>query len=131
MHGAGDRWFLAALVSIARDKGVSAHVGKGDNRWAAIHVADAGRLLRLALEKPVPAGTVLHAVAETGIPTRDIAEAIGRGLGLPVESAEEEHFGWVGHFFGIDMAATNHATRTLLDWTPTGPGLFDDLPHYF
>src|SRR5262249_45230504 len=97
------------------------------NRWAAIHVADAGRIVRLALDKRAPAGTILHATAETGIPTRTIAEAIGRGLGLPVESASEEHFGWVGRFFGADMAATSHATRTLLDWTPSHPTLLDDL----
>jgi len=131
VHGAGDRWFLAVLVSIARDKGVSAYVDEGANRWSAVHVADAGRAVRLAVEKPVPAGTILHAVAETAIPTREIAEAIGRGLGLPVESAPDGHFGWVGSFFGAEMSAANHDTRTLLDWTPTGPGLFDDLVSYF
>jgi nucleoside-diphosphate-sugar epimerase len=130
VHGAGDRWFLAELVRIAKEKGVSAYVDEGANRWSAVHVTDAGRAIRLAVEKPVPAGTILHTVAETEIPTRDIAEAIGRGLGLPVESAPERHFGWVGGFFGTEMSAANHATRTLLDWTPTGPGLFDDLPSY-
>ncbi|MFI9380665.1 SDR family oxidoreductase [Kutzneria sp. NPDC052558] len=131
VHGTGDRWFLAELVSIARRTGVSAYVDEGANRWSAVHVADAAGAVRLALEKPVPAGTILHAVAETEISTRAIAEAIGRGLGLPVESAPEEHFGWVGRFFGAEMSAANHATRTLLDWTPTGLGLFEDLVSYF
>ena len=126
-HGDGDHGFMAALVATARAKGVSAYVGDGANRWAAIHVADAGRIVQLALDKGVPAGTILHATAETGIPTRTIAEAIGRGLDLPVDSAPEEHFGWVGRFFGTDMAAASHATRTLLDWSPSRPTLIDDL----
>lgn len=130
-HGTGDGGFLAALVATARAKGVSGYLGDGGNRWSAVHVSDAGRIVRLALEKGVPAGTVLHAVAETDITTRSIAEAIGRGLDLPVESASAAHFGWLGPFFGAEMAGDSTATRALLDWTPTGPGLFDDLVSYF
>lgn len=130
VHGPGDHGFVATLVQIAREKGVSAYVGDGVSRWPAVHRLDAGRLVRLAT-KGAPAGSVLHAVAEEGIATRDIAEAIGSGLNLPVRavSAEEagEHFGWIGPFFGSDMPASAEITRELLGWTPGHPGLLEDL----
>jgi nucleoside-diphosphate-sugar epimerase len=115
---------------VAREKGVSGYPGDGTNRWAAVHVSDAARLVALGLEK-APAGARLHAVAEEGVPTRDIAEAIGRALGLPAASIAPDdvpgHFGWIGRFFGMDLAATSTATRELLGWAPTGPTLIEDL----
>ncbi|PYY64019.1 MULTISPECIES: SDR family oxidoreductase [unclassified Curtobacterium] len=129
-HGPGDHGFVAYIVATARQHGVSAYIGEGTNRWAAVHVADAARLVRLGLEQ-APAGTRMHAVAETGIPTRAIAEAIGEGLGLPVASIDPAdapaHFGFMASFFGMDMSATSEATRELLDWRPTGPGLLQDI----
>jgi nucleoside-diphosphate-sugar epimerase len=136
VHGAGDHGFVATLVAIARDKGVSGYIGAGANRWPAVHRLDAGSLVRLAVED-APAGSVLHAIAEEGIPTRAIAEAIGSGLDLPVVSvpAEQatEHFGWLGRFFGTDSRASNELTRALLGWEPTHQGLIADLNegHYF
>jgi nucleoside-diphosphate-sugar epimerase len=130
VHGAGDHGFIATLVSIARDKGSSAYVADGSNCWPAVHRLDAGRLVRLAVES-APAGSALHAVAEEGVPTREIAEAIGAGLGLPVVSvsADEagEHFGWMGRFFAMDSRASNAYTRELLGWEPTHQGLIADL----
>lgn len=109
---------------------MSGYVGDGTNRWAAVHVTDAARLVRLGLEQ-APAGTRLHAVTETAIPTRDIAEAIGAGLGLPVTSVDpadaEEHFGFIGRFFAMEMSATSDATRELLGWEPIGAGLLEDI----
>jgi nucleoside-diphosphate-sugar epimerase len=131
VHGAGDHHgFVARLVAIARDKGVSGYVGDGASRWPAVHRLDAGNLVRLAVDG-APAGSVLHAIAEEGIPTRAIAEAIGGGLGLaavsvPAEQANE-HFGWIGRFFGTDTGASNELTRKLLGWEPTHPGLIADL----
>ncbi|MFF7330348.1 NAD-dependent epimerase/dehydratase family protein [Streptomyces sp. NPDC008150] len=131
VHGAGDHGFLAGVVATARAKGVSAYAGDGANRWAAVHREDAGRVVRLALERGVPAGTVMHAAAEDGLPFRDIAEAVGRGLGLPTASVPvdnaAEHFGWLHKFATADMCASADATRTLLGWTPTGPTLEEDL----
>jgi len=130
VHGTGDHGFIAILAAIAREKGVSGYPGDGANRWSAVHVRDAARMVALGLEK-APAGARLHAVAEEGVPTRVIAEAIGRAFGLPVASIAPgdvpDHFGWIGNFFGMDLAATSTATRTLLGWTPTGPALVDDL----
>lgn len=130
VHGTGDHGFIAVLAAIAREKGVSGYPGDGANRWAAVHVRDAARLVALGLEK-APAGARLHAVAEEGVPSRVIAEAIGRAFDLPVTSIASgdvpDHFGWIGTFFGTDLAATSAATRTLLGWTPTGPALVDDL----
>lgn len=130
VHGPGDHGFVAVLVAIAREKGVSAYLGDGTNRWPAVHRLDAAHLVRLALDT-APAGSVLHAVAEEGIPTRTIAEAIGRSLDLPVASIPveqaEEHFAWLGRFFGADAPASNTLTRKLLDWEPTHPGLIADL----
>jgi nucleoside-diphosphate-sugar epimerase len=130
VHGAGDYGFIAAIAAVAREKGVSGYVGDGANRWAAVPVSDAGRLVALGLER-APAGARLHAVAEEGIPTRDIAAAIGRAFGLPVAPVAPEqadaHFGWISRFWGMDLAATSAATRELLGWTPTGPTLVEDL----
>lgn len=129
-HGTGDHGFIAAIVGAARTTGVSGYVGDGTNSWSAVHVTDAARLVRLGLEQ-APAGTRLHAVAETAIPTRAIAEAIGEGLGLPVTSIDPQdapsHFGFIGRFFGMEMSATSDVTRELLGWEPTGPGLLEDI----
>jgi len=135
VHGAGDHGFVAVLAQVARERGVSAYVGDGANRWPAVHRTDAGRLVRLALESEA-AGTAVHAVAEEGVETRAIAEAIGRGLGLPVESVPAgraaEHFGWIGAFFAADCPVSSDRTRSLLGWEPTGPTLLEDLEagHY-
>jgi nucleoside-diphosphate-sugar epimerase len=130
VHGAGDHGFIAIIAAVAREKGVSGYPGDGANRWAAVHRSDAGRLVALGLAK-APAGARLHAVAEQGVPVRDIAEAIGRSLGLPVTSIDPDdvqgHFGWIGTFFGMDLAATSAVTQELLGWTPTGPTLIEDL----
>jgi nucleoside-diphosphate-sugar epimerase len=136
VHGAGDHGFVAALVGIARDKGFSGYIDDGANRWPAVHRIDAGSLVRLAVDD-APAGSVLHAIAEEGVPTRTIAEAIGRGLNLPVASVPAErasdHFGFLGRFFSVDCPASNRLTRDLLGWMPTQHGLIADLDegHYF
>lgn len=130
VHGAGDHGFIAVLTRIAREKGVAGYVGEGTNRWPAIHRSDAARLVRLGLEK-APAGSLLHAVGEEGIASREIAEAIGRAVGVPAASVAAEdvaaHFGWIGLFFGMDAAASSTHTQELLGWTPTGPTLVADL----
>ncbi|GAB3605545.1 SDR family oxidoreductase [Conyzicola nivalis] len=130
VHGQGDHGFVSVLVDIARTTGVSGYVGDGANRWPAVHRSDAARLVRLALESAAP-GSVLHAVGEEGVPTRTIAEAIGRGLDLPVVSipADEAatHFGWIGGFFGMDLPSSSALTQQRTGWTPTGPSLADDL----
>jgi nucleoside-diphosphate-sugar epimerase len=135
-HGDGDNGFMAATVGIAREKGVSGFVGDGSNRWPAAHRSDAARLFRLALEN-APAGSVLHAVADEGVPIRDVAHVIGRHLDIPVVSIEPdaagEHFGWLSGFLALDMPASSDITQELLGWHPTGPGLIEDLDkgHYF
>jgi len=130
VHGSGDHGFIAALAAIAREKGASGYPGDGSNRWGAVHRSDAGRLVAMGLEK-APAGIRLHGVAEDGIPTRDIAEAIGRALHLPVTSIPadcvQDHFGWIGTFFGMEMSATSVLTRELLGWVPSGPTLVEDI----
>jgi nucleoside-diphosphate-sugar epimerase len=130
VHGTGDHGFIAVIAAVAREKGVSGYPGDGTNRWAAVHVSDAARLVALGLAK-APAGARLHAVAEEGISSRDIAEAIGRAFGLPVTSIAPDdvqgHFGWIGTFFGMDLAATSTVTRELLGWAPAGPTLIEDL----
>ena len=136
VHGDGDNGFMAALVGIARDKGVSGYVGDGANRWPAVHRIDAAYLFRLALET-APAGSVLHAIADEGVPIRAIAEVIGRHLNLPVAAIAPEdaagHFTWLASFLGIDAPASSALTRQLLGWHPVQPGLIDDLDkgHYF
>jgi nucleoside-diphosphate-sugar epimerase len=136
VHGDGDHGFMATIVGIARDKGVSGYIGDGSNRWPAVHRLDAAHLFRLALEK-APAGSTLHAIADEGVPIRDVAEVIGRHLDLPVAaiSAEDaaEHFTWLAGFLAADSPASSTLTRELLGWHPTQPGLIDDLDkgHYF
>jgi nucleoside-diphosphate-sugar epimerase len=129
-HGRGDHGFVPILIGIAREKGVSAYVGDGGNRWPGVHRLDAARLYRLAIEQG-GAGGPFHAVAEEGVPFRDIAAAIGRGLNVPVvaKSPEEaaEHFGWFGMFVGLDAATSSARTRARLGWEPTGPGLLADI----
>ena len=136
VHGDGDYGFVPTLIGIARDKAVSGYVDEGINRWSAVHRFDAGALVRLAVDH-APAGSHLHAIAEQGVPTRAIAEAIGRGLGLPVVAIPakraDEHFGWIGRFFAADLAASNDLTREVSGWEPTRHGLLEDLEqgHYF
>ena len=128
--------FTETLVAIAREKGVSGYVGDGSNRWPAVHLLDAARLFRLALEK-APAGSVLHAVAEEGVPTRTIAEVIGRHLDLPVVSISPEdagkHFRWLGPFSSKDNPTSSALTRERLRWQPVHPTLIQDLEdgHFF
>jgi len=134
-HGAGDRGFMPHLIDIARTKGAAAYVGEGANRWAGGRRADAARLFRLALESGA-AGATYHAIGDEGVPTRDIAAAIGRRLGVPAisKSAADatDHFGWIGMFFGMDMAASSAWTQQALGWRPTPPGLLADIegPNY-
>lgn len=130
VHGMGDHGFTSVLAKIAQERGVAGYLGDGSSRWAAVHRSDAARLVRLALEK-APAGSRVHAVAEAGLPSRDIAAALGAYLGVPTGSVApadaDAHFGWIGRFFGADIVASNTRTRELLDWTPTSPTLFDDI----
>ncbi|MFI8454422.1 SDR family oxidoreductase [Kitasatospora sp. NPDC085464] len=132
VHGEGDGGFIAQLVTAARGKGVSGYVGDGTSRWPAVHVRDAARLYRLALEQAL-AGSVLHAVADEGVPVREIAETIGRHLGLPTAPVPAEDFGFLGRILAVDQPASSALTRELLDWRPSGPGLVEDLDkgHYF
>lgn len=132
VHGIGDRMFMARLAMLARQTGVSAYIGDGANRWPAVHVSDAGRLYRLALEAGAPA-RVFHANAEEGVPFRAIAKAIGDALGLPVEPRPPEHFGALAVFAAADAPASSTRTRELIGWQPTGPTLLADLaqPAYF
>lgn len=136
VHGRGDHGFVPALIGIARRTGVSGYPGDGSSRWPAVHRLDAARLFRLAVEDALP-GTVLHAVAEEGIPTRDIAATIGRHLDLPVRAIPEDeaaaHFGWLAGFLAADVPASSARTRERLPWNPTGPTLLADLDegHYF
>lgn len=136
VHGEGDHGFVAGIIAIARQKGVSAYPGEGANRWASVHRKDAARLFRLALES-APAGTRLHAIGDEGVPVREIAEVIGRHLNLPITSIPvekaNEHFGFLGMFFSMDMAASGTLTEARFNWHPTQPGLIADLEegHYF
>ncbi len=126
VHGAGDHGFVPILIRIARETGVSAYPGEGRNRWPAVHRADAARVFRLAIEAG-EAGARFHAVAETGIPFRDLAAFIGRGLGVPVASASPDHFGWFAPFAAMDVPATATRTQERLGWRPEHPGLLSDL----
>jgi nucleoside-diphosphate-sugar epimerase len=132
VHGLGDHGFIPILIGMAREKGVSAYLGEGLNRWPGVHRLDAARLYRLALEQgnPEPA---YHAIGTEGVAFKDIAAVIGRRLGLPVESRGRDHFGWFADFAGADMPASSAHTQSLLGWTPTGPDLLSDLnqPGYF
>jgi nucleoside-diphosphate-sugar epimerase len=135
-HGDGDHGFLAAIVGIAKERRVSGYVGDGSNRWPAVHRLDSGHLFRLALEE-APAGSTLHAVADEGVPIRDIAGVIGRHLDIPVVSVAaenaNEHFSWLGGFIAMDSPASSAQTQELLGWQPTQAGLIEDLElgHYF
>ena len=133
VHGDGDRHgFLARLIAMARDRGTSGYVGDGASRWPAVHVKDAAVLFRVALEKAA-AGSVLHAVGDEGVPTLDIATVIGRHLGVPTTERAPEHFGFLGSLMATDQPASSTLTRQTLGWTPTRPGLIEDLEagHYF
>lgn len=125
-HGAGDHGFVPMLIDLAREKGVAAYIGEGNNRWSAVHRSDAARLYRLAIERGA-GGERYHAVAEDGVLFKDIAAAIGKGLSLPVESRPSEHFGWFAMFAGMDAATSAAWTRETLGWTPIGPSLAEDL----
>jgi nucleoside-diphosphate-sugar epimerase len=130
VHDTKKQGLVSYLVNVAREKGVSAYVGDGSNRWAAVHRLDAAHLYRLAIEKGV-AGARYHAVAEEGVPLKEIAETIGRGLKAPVVSMTpeeaKEHFGFLAHFAGMDLTGSSKQTREKLGWNPTGPGLIADL----
>lgn len=130
VHDTEKQGLISFAIQMAREKGVSAYIGDGENRWAAAPRLDASRLYRLALEKGT-AGARYHAVAEEGVSARDIAEAIGRGLNMPVKSISQEeaaaHFGWLASFAGLDLTASSEKTRKVLGWKPTGPTLLADL----
>lgn len=131
VHGAGDKTgFVRQLMALAGDKGISAWIGDGQNRWPSVHRLDAAHLFRLTLEKGT-AGSRYHAVDEEGVPSRDIAEAIGRRLNLPAVSLPApdagDHFGFLGHILALDIHASSAVTRDVLDWQPTHPGLIADI----
>jgi nucleoside-diphosphate-sugar epimerase len=130
VHGDGDHGFVPRLIQIAREKGISGYPGDGTNRWSAVHRLDAATLFRLGIEA-APLGARLHAAAEEAISSRQIAEAIGAKLGVPVQSIPRErvmeHFGWIGPFFSIDKPASSAKTRDLVGWAPTHVGLIQDL----
>lgn len=126
VHGVGDHGFVPMLADLARRTGVSAYIGEGENRWCATHRFDAGLAFVLVLEEGATKNAY-HAVAEESVRFRDIAEMIGKQLGLPVESRDREHFGWFAGFAGMDAPASSVHTRALLNWSPTGPGLLNDL----
>jgi len=130
VHDAGDHGFVPMLVGLAREKGVSACVGDGANRWCAVHRRDAARLYRLALER-ADRGAVYHAVGEEGVPLHDIAAVIARRLGLPLEKLAPAdaaaHFGWLARFAGLDSPASSRRTRAMLGWEPREMTLLEDV----
>ncbi len=130
VHDTVRQGLISYAVQVARQKGVSAYIGEGRNRWPAAHVTDVAHLYRLALEKP-ETGRCYHAVAEEGVPMRTIAEIVGKGLKVPTVSLSAEeaqaHFGWLALFAGLDMPASSALTRQRLGWAPTGPDLVSDL----
>ncbi len=131
VHDTHKQGLVVLLTQMAREKGVSAYVGDGANRWAAAPLKDVVHLYRLAVERTGPGTTVYHAVQEEGVALREIAETLGQGLKIPVVSIDAEkvpeHFGWFAHFAGLDMPASSEWTRKTLGWEPTGPGLIEDL----
>ena len=131
VHDTRKQGLVPFLTQMARQKGVSAYVGDGQNRWAAAPLADVAHLYRLVVEGTRPGATVYHAVQEQGVPLREIAEALGKGLNVPVVSLDPakaaEHFGWLAHFAALDMPASSEWTQRTLHWTPTGPDLITDL----
>jgi nucleoside-diphosphate-sugar epimerase len=136
VHGEGDYWFIPIFIGVARKTGLSAYIGDGANVWPAVHRVDAARLFRLALEQ-APAGTLLNAVADEGVPFREIAEVIGRHLEVPAKSIAPEdardQFGTLAGFAAIDVPASSAITRQRFGWQPVEPGLIADLDqgHYF
>jgi nucleoside-diphosphate-sugar epimerase len=134
VHGEGERHgFVPQLIALARAKGVSGYIGDGASRWPAVHVKDAARLYRLAVEQ-APAGAVLNAVGDEGVPVREVAEAIGRSLNLPAKSLPaEEYGGMLVPLLSTDMPASSTITQELLGWQPTHHGLIEDIEqgHYF
>ena len=130
VHGPRDHGFIALITAAARRTGVSAYVGDGANAWSAVHRLDAAKLVALALES-APTGSTVHLVAEEAVPAKDIAEAIGGVLDLPVTSVDPdravEHFGFIGAFFAMDLRASSAATRERFAWTPTQPTLLEDI----
>ncbi|WP_394827241.1 SDR family oxidoreductase [Pendulispora albinea] len=135
-HGKGDHAFVPMLIDLARDKGISAYIADGQNRWPAVHRTDAAKVYRLAVERRTP-GAYYHAIAEEGVPFREIAEVIGRRLNIPVVSKSREeaaaHFTWFAHFAAMNVTASSQQTRERLQWRPTFPGLIADIdqPYYF
>jgi nucleoside-diphosphate-sugar epimerase len=131
VHDPRKQGLVVLLTQMAREKGVSAYVGDGANRWAAAPLKDVARLYRLAVEQTGTGVTVYHAVQEEGVALREIAETLARGLKVPVVSIPPEkaaeHFEWFAHFAGLDMPASSEWTRKTLGWEPTGPGLIEDL----
>jgi nucleoside-diphosphate-sugar epimerase len=131
VHDTRKQGLVPLLTQMAREKGVSAYVGDGANRWAAAPLKDVAHLYRLAVEKTGPGVTVYNAVQEEGVSAREIAETIGKGLKVPAVSITPEkageHFGWFAHFAALDMPASSEWTRKALGWEPTGPGLIEDL----
>jgi nucleoside-diphosphate-sugar epimerase len=132
VHGEGDRGFIARLIAMAREKGVSGYVGDGSNRWPAVHVFDAADLFCLAFEKAAP-GMVLHAVGDEGVATREIAEVIGRRLNVPTASMTPDQLGFLGMVMAHDQPASSAQTQAALGWRPAQPGLIADMEagHYF
>lgn len=130
VHDPEKQGLVTYVVEVARQKKSSAYVGEGLNRWPAAHVSDTAHLYRLALEK-TNGNAIYHAVAEEGVPLREVAEVIGKGLKVPVASITPEqaaeHFGWLGMFVGADIPASSELTRERLGWKPAGPGLISDL----
>lgn len=136
VHGEGDHGFVPHLIGVAREKGSSAYVADGRNRWSAVHRLDAAALFRLAVERG-SAGTSYHGVGDEGVPFREIAEVIGHHLNVPIVSISPEeavdHFGFLGRFAALDIPASSALTQQWLGWRPKHPGLLEDLDrsHYF